>query len=79
LEHELGDHTVEDGTLEVKRLSRLTLTLLTSAERTEVLGGDGDNIREELYRTNKGSSGQINAQASHREIEFVCPLSLHPS
>ena len=48
LEHEVGDHTVEDGSLEVEGLSGLSGSLLTSAESAEVLGSEGDDVSEEL-------------------------------
>jgi len=47
LEHELGDHTVESAALVAEGLATATDTLLTSAEAAEVLGGLGDNVREE--------------------------------
>lgn len=49
LEHEVGDHAVEDRTLEVEGLTRLASSLLTSAKAAEVLGGDGDDVSEELF------------------------------
>lgn len=52
LEHELGDDTVENAALVVQ-----TVTLLTSAEGTEVLGGLGDNVGEQL----KGNAAELGA------------------
>lgn len=39
LKHELGDDAMEGRALEVERLARAAGSLLTSAERAEVLGG----------------------------------------
>ncbi len=49
LKHELGNNSVEDGTLEMQRLSRLSHPLLSSAKGSEVLGSLGDCISVELH------------------------------
>jgi hypothetical protein len=46
LTHKVLDDSVEDGSLEVKGLSSLTIAFLTSAQGTEVLRGLGNNILE---------------------------------
>ena len=48
LAHEVGDHTMESGALEVERLARPADTLLTGAESTEVLSGLRNHISTEL-------------------------------
>lgn len=50
LDHELLDHTVEDGALVVKRLSGLAHALLTGTEGAKVLGRLGHYVIEELER-----------------------------
>ena len=49
LAHELGDHAVKRGTLEVQRLALPAHTLFAGAERTEVLSGLGDDIGGERH------------------------------
>jgi len=49
LTHKLRDHTVKGRSLEVKRLSRLSHTLLASAEASEVLGRLRDDICSQLH------------------------------
>ena len=54
LAHEVGDDSVEGGSLEVKRLSRFTNPLFSSAESAEVLGSLGGNISTELHMNREG-------------------------
>lgn len=49
LDHELLNHTMEDGALVVQRLARLAGALLTSAETAEVLGRLGNEVGVELH------------------------------
>ena len=48
LAHELGNDSVHLGVLVAERLAALAISLLTSAEATEVLGGLGNDISEQL-------------------------------
>jgi hypothetical protein len=48
LAHEVGNDSMESASLEVKGLARSSLTFLTSAEGTEILGSLGDNVVEKL-------------------------------
>lgn len=48
LEHEVGDDSVEDGVLVAQINTRLALSLLSSAQASEVLGGLGDDIVVQL-------------------------------
>jgi len=52
LAHELGDHAVEGGSLEVERLALGASSLLASAESAEVLSGLWDHV---------GAEGHLNA------------------
>lgn len=54
LAHEPWDHTVEAGSLEVERLAGATDSLLAGAECTEVLGGAGSDVSEELHHDPAG-------------------------
>lgn len=44
LTHEVRDHTVKGGSLEVERLATTTDSFLASAESTEILSGSGGDI-----------------------------------
>ena len=46
LNHEIRDDSVEDGSLEVKRLSSLSNSLLSGTKSTEVLNGLGNSCSE---------------------------------
>ena len=46
LDHEVGDNTMEDGALVVKRLSRLSNSLLSSAKSTEILHSLRNSLTE---------------------------------
>ena len=48
LAHELGNDSVHLAVLVAERLAALAISLLTSAEATEVLGGLGNDISEQL-------------------------------
>ena len=48
LEHESGNHSVEDRVLVAKILTLSSLSLLSGAEATEVLGSLGNNVAEQL-------------------------------
>ena len=48
LEHESGNHSVEDRVLVAKILTLSSLSLLSGAEATEVLGSFGNNVAEQL-------------------------------
>lgn len=48
LDHEVRDDSVEGGSLEVEWLSRLSNSLFSSAESTEVFSGLGDDISVKL-------------------------------
>ena len=48
LEHEAGNHSVEDGVLVAKILTLSSLSLLSGAEAAEVLGSLGNNVVEQL-------------------------------
>ena len=48
LEHESGNHSVEDGVLVAKIHTLSSLSLLSSAEATEVLGSLGNDVVEQL-------------------------------
>ncbi len=54
LEHELGDNSVEDGSLEVQGLAGLAHSLLASAESSEVLGSLGDSVGVQLHDDTTG-------------------------
>jgi hypothetical protein len=47
LNHEIGNDSVEDGSLEMKRLSRFSNSLLTGAQGPKVLGSLGDVLSEQ--------------------------------
>ena len=49
LKHELSNDSVEDGALEVKRLSRFSHSLLSGAQGSEVLGRLWDCISEKFH------------------------------
>jgi len=49
LTHEIGNNSVEDAALEVKGLSSLSCSLLTSAKSTEVLSSLGYYVSKELH------------------------------
>lgn len=51
LAHEVWDHTVEGGSLEVQRLARTSGALLTSAETPEVLSSLWNNIGAKLHES----------------------------
>lgn len=51
LAHETGNNAVEDGSLVVKGLAASTRSFLSRTQGTEILGGSGDCIREELKQT----------------------------
>ena len=57
LEHELRNDSVKDGSLEVKGLSALSHSLLSSAEGSEVLRSLRDSVSEQLHHD--ASSGLI--------------------
>lgn len=48
LAHELGNDSVHLAVLVAERLAALAISLLTSAEATEVLGGLGNDVSEQL-------------------------------
>src|ERR1044072_2946642 len=49
LQHELRDHTVEDGSLVVEGLAAAAACLLAGAEGAEILGGPRGDVGEELH------------------------------
>ena len=62
LEHEAGNHSVEDRVLVAEIDARHALSLLSSAKTSEVLSGLGDNIVEELrVRGVKSSHLKLNS------------------
>ena len=56
LEHESGNHSVEDGVLVAKIHTLSSLSLLSSAEATEVLGSLGNDISTQLQITTEMQS-----------------------
>lgn len=69
LEHEAGDHSVEDRVLVAEIHTRHALSLLARAEASEVLGSLGNNIVEELFvkrRMHTSPQTQFCQRAVHR-------------
>ncbi len=54
LEHEVGDHSVEDGVLEMKGLAALAHSLLASAQGSEILSCLGNCVSEKLHDDSAG-------------------------
>jgi hypothetical protein len=72
LSHETSNESVELGALVVKRLARLTNTLLTSAESSEVFRGNW-GISVEIERN---SASRLTANSNVKENFRVCHLNL---
>jgi len=66
LAHELRDHTMERGTLEVERAAGFAHSLLAGAQGTKVLGSPGNDVGLELH-DNATSGGTANG---HVEENF---------
>lgn len=76
LNHELLNHTMEDGALVVQRLARLAIALLASAETAEVLGSLGDEIRVEFHGD---AASRLASQADVEEDTGACRLGVFRS
>jgi len=68
LKHKVGNHTVKDGVLVMKRLSCLSYTLFTCAESTKVLGGLGHGITEQT----KDDASTFTSVDGNVEENFIC-------
>ena len=73
LEHESGNNSVEGDTLEVKRLARLSSSLLTSAESSEVLrslGSVGSEVKGDAT-SGGATNGNIEENGGVRRIVWL--------
>ena len=66
LAHEVRDHTVEGGSLEVEWLAATTDSFLAGAESTEILSGSGSDIGKKL----EDDASSVLAADGHIEENF---------